>query len=202
MPVSLCDLMAEPLDHDGIHPITAFRRPEGPSVVMRNLMIVCHHALAALADMHHRRRLHGCVTDRSIVLLAEAGRRVVRLARASSSKPSTPFNVSIGYRAPEDFLPGGFTNPASDVWSIGASLVAITCGENLFTGTSVKEIRESICAEALPFVSAEQAPTILTCDPWWPLWEKLLVTMLTRNPSQRPSAKQLLRLVRGMLQSL
>jgi eukaryotic-like serine/threonine-protein kinase len=137
--------------------------------------------LAALAAAHQAGVLHRDVKP-SNVLLTSDGRAVLTdfgIATAEGDPSLTQTGMvmgSPGFLAPER-IRGGAATPASDLWSLGATLYAAVEGKGPYDrgGGAMTTLAAAVTEEPLPPVAG---------GPLSPL----LHALLNRDPAQRPSA--------------
>ena len=150
-------------------------------------------AAAHAADIVHRgvKPSNILITDRGLAKLADFG-----VARQGSDATLTQTGLVIGtpaYLAPE--VAQGAPSPASDVWSLGATLFASVEGEPPFTATSSDPLTVLVRIVSAPAPAAQHAGAL----------QPLLARMLDQQPARRPSAAEAadrLRTTRGVGSSL
>jgi len=154
---------------------------------------------AALAAAHAAGIVHRgvkpsniLITDRGLAKLADFS-----VARQGSDATLTQTGLVIGtpaYLAPE-VAQGAPPSPASDVWSLGATLFASVEGEPPFTATSWDPLTVLVRIVSAPAPAAQHAGAL----------QPLLARMLDQQPARRPSAAEAadrLRTTRGVGSSL
>ena len=151
-------------------------------------------AAAHAADIVHRgvKPSNILITDRGLAKLADFS-----VARQGSDATLTQTGLVIGtpaYLAPE-VAQGAPPSPASDVWSLGATLFASVEGEPPFTATSSDPLTVLVRIVSAPAPAAQHAGAL----------QPLLARMLDQQPARRPSAAEAadrLRTTRGVGSSL
>ncbi|MCK2243400.1 MULTISPECIES: serine/threonine-protein kinase [unclassified Crossiella] len=149
-------------------------------------MLVARIGLAvveALDNAHHRGILHRDVKPANI-LIADDGQifltdfGVARLTEAETAATTGALHGSPGYIAPER-LKGQLPRPASDFWSLGATLYTAVEGKAPYA-------RESAAATLTATITAEP-PTTSRAGVLGPV----VSALLRRNPVDRPGPDQL-----------
>ncbi|WP_240805589.1 serine/threonine-protein kinase [Streptomyces sp. A1547] len=161
-----------------------------PEEAVRRLAAGLAHALA---DVHRAGLIHRDLKP-SNVLLAEDGVRVIDfgIVRAVGDQTRiTHAGALIGspaYMSPEQVL-GQELTPASDVFSLGATLVMACTGRAPFAGSSVPRILHEV-VHAEPDLS-EVPPRLREVIAW----------CLAKDPADRPTPRELLSRVGGLTPS-
>ena len=132
-------------------------------------------AAAHAADIVHRgvKPSNILITDRGLAKLADFS-----VARQGSDATLTQTGLVIGtpaYLAPE-VAQGAPPSPASDVWSLGATLFASVEGEPPFTATSSDPLTVLVRIVSAPAPAAQHAGAP----------QPLLARMLDQQPARRP----------------
>src|SRR5580693_772376 len=137
--------------------------------------------VGALASAHAAGVLHRDVKP-SNVLVTDDGRVVLTdfgIAKFAEDPGNTQAGMVVGtpgFTAPER-VRGGSATPASDLWSLGATLYAAVEGRGPFE-------RPGGSMAIIAGVAAEEAPRAPSAGPLAPVIEALL----SRDPAQRPDA--------------
>jgi serine/threonine protein kinase len=132
------------------------------------------------------------ITDRGVAKLADFG-----VARQTGDTALTQTGMVIGtpaYLAPE-VAQGAPPSPASDVWSLGATLFAAVEGEPPFTATSSDPLTVLVRIVSEPAPAARHSGAL----------QPVIARMLDQHPAGRPSAAEvadLLRATRGSAGSI
>lgn len=141
--------------------------------------------LFLLSTCHHAKISHGDLKP-SNMLMDSFGRAKVGdfgLSSLNKTQTSTNFGGSFLYMAPEIFLKEPFDPYKADVWSFGVSLYVLYTGFPPWFGFSQDEIMEAIlAADYIPLSETNQDIN------------RVIDWCLKRNPQDRPSVDQLLRL--------
>ncbi|MCO1582520.1 serine/threonine protein kinase [Crossiella sp. SN42] len=153
--------------------------PLPPVVVARIGLAV----VEALDNAHHRGILHRDVKPANI-LLADDGQifltdfGVARLTEAETAATTGALHGSPGYLAPER-LKGQLPRPASDFWSLGATLYTAVEGRSPYAReTAAATLTATITAESPPLSRAGALAPVVSA-------------LLRRNPVDRPGPDQL-----------
>lgn len=121
-----------------------FLREGGMSV--EDVLAVGERVLAGLADAHRNNIVHRDIAPDNIILRAGDPRQAV-IIDFGIAKDTTPDAVTIvgegfagklGYAAPEQF--GGHTDPRSDIYALGAALLATYLGKKPNMGKQPMEV--------------------------------------------------------------
>jgi serine/threonine protein kinase len=124
------------------------------------------------------------ITDRGLAKLADFG-----VARQAGDAALTQTGMVIGtpaYLAPE-VAQGAPPSPASDVWSLGATLFAAVEGDPPFTATSSDPLTVLVRIVSEPAPAARHSGAL----------QPLLARMLDQQPARRPSAAEAAELLRA-----
>ncbi|EAX89607.1 CAMK family protein kinase [Trichomonas vaginalis G3] len=150
-----------------------------------DLIKYAKEVLYLLSTCHKANISHGDLKP-SNLLLDQFGRAKVGdfgLSSKNNSKTSTNFGGSFLYMAPEIFLKEPFDPYKADVWSFGVSLYVLYTGFPPWFGYTQDEILQAIlAADYIPL--SDSNPEI----------NKVIDICLKRNPAERPTVDQLLRL--------
>ncbi|XP_034986179.1 serine/threonine-protein kinase Nek11 isoform X3 [Zootoca vivipara] len=146
--------------------------------------------------MHERRILHRDLKAKNIFLknnLLKIGDFGVSRLLMGSCDLATTFTGTPFYMSPEALQHQGY-DTKSDIWSLGCILYEMCCLDHAFTGHNFLSIVLKIVegeAPSLPAIYPSELDT-------------LLHSMLSKDPSQRPSAAEILRIpyVRDQLQNM
>ncbi|XP_061442535.1 serine/threonine-protein kinase Nek11 isoform X4 [Rhineura floridana] len=146
--------------------------------------------------MHERRILHRDLTAKNIFLknnLLKIGDFGVSRLLMGSCDLATTFTGTPFYMSPEALQHQGY-DMKSDIWSLGCILYQMCCLEHVFSGHNFLSI-------VLKIVEGE-APSLP--DTYPSELDAVLHSMLSKDPSQRPSAAEILRIsyVRDKLQNM
>lgn len=141
----------------------------------------------ALHHMHALRILHRDVNTANVFLsndgflvLGDFG--IARdLGGAAEDVAATVIGTPL-YMAPEMFEDKAYTF-SSDVWALGCVLYELCAGAPPFTGTSTAHLIRKICSGKYPPLPASSSPALV----------RLVGTMLTFYPDQRPTMDAILR---------
>lgn len=167
---------------------------------------VLHHLAKGVAAAHHANVVHRdlkptnimvtgdyslCelkITDFGIAKMAgEELKEAVEGGEASMSASQTAVGA-LPYMAPEAIDTPSLVGPPADIWSIGAMMYQLLCGQYPF-GQGLRAVPKIIDA-ILP-----EPPTFLTANPQFsPLAKEILkisFSCLKKSPSERPTADQL-----------
>ncbi|GAA2785344.1 serine/threonine-protein kinase [Streptomyces showdoensis] len=179
------------LEHDD-RPWIVMQYVDGPSladetkesgpVEPREAARIGLHVLGALRAAHAAGVLHRDVKPGN-VLLARDGRVLITdfgiaaIEGDSSITRTGELVGSIDYLAPER-VQGGDPGPASDLWSLGATLYAAVEGSSPFRRTSPISTMQAVVTEEPPY--PEKAGPLAP----------VIVALLRKDPAQRPQADE------------
>ncbi|MFI6688611.1 serine/threonine-protein kinase [Streptomyces sp. NPDC050485] len=167
---------------DGPSLADAVKAAEGHRIEAREAARIGLHVLGALRAAHSAGVLHRDVKPGN-VLLASDGRVLLTdfgIAAIEGDVAITKTGELVGsidYLAPER-VQGAHPGPASDLWSLGATLYAAVQGESPFRRDSPISTMQAVVAEEPP------AP-----DRAGPL-APVIVALLRKRPEERPSAEE------------
>ena len=153
------------------------------------VVAVAREMAAAVAYLHDNNVMHGDVKPDCFRHTTLADTSPVKLIDFASSRillPSERPTERIGslhYTAPEFFK--GKPDFKSDIWSLGAILYVMFCGQPPFNGRSEAEIQEKIKAGKATFKETGWKKVSRTA-------RKLIATMLATTQLPRPAAAQVL----------
>ncbi|WP_370414453.1 protein kinase [Streptomyces fradiae] len=179
------------LEHDD-RPWIVMQYVDGPSladatkeagpIVPREAARIGLHVLGALRAAHAAGVLHRDVKPGN-VLLARDGRVLITdfgiaaIEGDSSITRTGELVGSIDYLAPER-VRGGDPGPASDLWSLGATLYAAVEGNSPFRRSSPISTMQAVVTEEAPY--PERAGALAP----------VIVALLRKDPDQRPQADE------------
>ncbi|MEU8616786.1 serine/threonine-protein kinase [Streptomyces sp. NPDC048623] len=179
------------LEHDD-RPWIVMQYVDGPSladatkesgpIAPREAARIGLHVLGALRAAHAAGVLHRDVKPAN-VLLARDGRVLITdfgiaaIEGDSSITRTGELVGSIDYLAPER-VRGGDPGPASDLWSLGATLYAAVEGGSPFRRSSPISTMQAVVTEEAPF--PERAGALAP----------VIVALLRKDPAQRPHADE------------
>ncbi|MGA4840123.1 protein kinase domain-containing protein [Streptomyces sp. G45] len=164
------------------------RAPLGPHAAAR----IGLDLLGALRAAHAAGVLHRDLKPANVLLEEATGRVVLTdfgIAKVSGATTLTEGESFVGspeYTAPER-MSGERTGPASDLWSLGALLVAVVSGESPFHRDSIGGVLHAVVFDEIrpPRAAEPLAPLVLG--------------LLERDPERRLDATQAERLLRAYL---
>jgi len=139
--------------------------------------------LNLLAYLHSRGVLHRDIKPSNVMVLEDGTVKLVDfgLAKPLNRTPITLDGEFVGtpeYTAPELFR-GGEESPASDLFSLGATIYEILTGRRAFGGENISEVLRAILESDPP------RPSRLRKDVPLDL-EKLVMRLLRKDPGERP----------------
>jgi hypothetical protein len=158
-------------------PLSQWSRRENPEEIVRMGL----ELLGALGHLHRLGVVHGDIQPLNILVDDWGHPKLLDLSEASrlSSGPmGTP-----GFAAPER-LAGKPTTPATDVYGLGGALYAALCGHAPF------EAGDPAALMAMPQQSSPLPPSTWRVDVPARL-DRLLLSMLARDPLRRPDLKEI-----------
>ncbi|MFI9846090.1 hypothetical protein ACIHFD_54335 [Nonomuraea sp. NPDC051941] len=133
--------------------------------------------LAALVAAHRRGVLHGAVSPAAVVIAGDGRARLAGFGAGVGSSAGVP-----GFTAPECLA--GEPGPASDLWSLGATLYAAVEGAPPYRGTTALATTGTVLTE--------RPASPVHAGPLTPLLEALLA----KDPLDRPRPRELGRRLR------
>ncbi|MFI8961332.1 serine/threonine-protein kinase [Streptomyces sp. NPDC053493] len=167
---------------DGPSLADATKESESGTIESREAARIGLHVLGALRAAHAAGVLHRDVKPGN-VLLARDGRVLITdfgiaaIEGDSSITRTGELVGSIDYLAPER-VRGGDPGPASDLWSLGATLYAAVEGTSPFRRTSPISTMQAVVTEEPPY--PEKAGALAP----------VIVALLRKDPAQRPGADE------------
>ncbi|MGW2561028.1 serine/threonine-protein kinase [Streptomyces sp. NPDC001514] len=140
------------------------------------------HVLGALRAAHAAGVLHRDVKPGNVLLASDGRVLLTDFGIAAIEGDSTITRTgelvgSIDYLAPER-VRGGDPGPASDLWSLGATLYTAVEGNSPFRRTSPLSTMQAVVTE--------EAPSARNAGPLAPV----ITALLCKDPAQRPSAAE------------
>jgi tetratricopeptide (TPR) repeat protein len=164
---------------------------------------VCLHIMAQVADalafIHGKNVIHRDIKPANIMLVEEAGDPhfvklldfgLARMEFQTRLTLSGNFLGTIEYVAPEQILRTD-SSPANDVFALGVTFYKMLCSTPPFPGETVLEIMRQIIGHSPPAIS--------TCRPDAPPdLDTLVMKMLAKDPTNRPSADDILNTLRHL----
>ncbi|MER5888378.1 protein kinase [Streptomyces sp. NPDC001941] len=184
------------LEHDD-RPWIVMQYVDGPSLAEaakergsldpREAARVGLHVLGALRAAHGAGVLHRDVKPANVLLARDGRVLITDFGIAAIEGDSTITRTgeivgSIDYLAPER-VRGGAPGPASDLWSLGATLYAAVQGESPFRRTSPIETMQAVVTEEPPV-----APRAGALGP-------VISALLRKEPDERPGAAEVERML-------
>jgi serine/threonine protein kinase len=135
-------------------------------------------AAAGLASLHRQGWVHRDIKPGNLLLRADGTLAIGDFgsAQRKGERSALPPGTVIGtprYAAPEQ-SEGAATDPAADVYSLGACLYEMLSGKPLFPGETLTELLGQHLLAPVPRLAPEQAG-----------WQTLLDAMLAKNPRER-----------------
>ena len=146
---------------------------------------ICFDALNGLEYLHSLGRIHRDVKAGNI-LLTENG--TVKLADFGSASMNAPANSFVGtpyWMAPEVILAmdEGQYDGKVDVWSLGITCVELAERRPPYFNMNAMSALYHIAQNEAPSLNGE----------WSPVFKNFVETCLRKNPSDRPTSKEMLR---------
>ncbi|KAJ1463199.1 kinase-like domain-containing protein [Pelagophyceae sp. CCMP2097] len=193
---SLC-LVLELMNGGSLENVKRATKRTGACVDERLLARVAFCVLSALAFIHGRRELHRDIKPSNILLNLRGECKVsdygCHRALDDDTSLASSFVGTLAYMAPERVAGGGSYSYASDVWSLGLSLLSTALGENPFAGNA-----KSGYFDILHAVQSSPAPK-LDADKFSADFQHFIYRCLRKDPAERPGAADLLQcaFVRG-----
>lgn len=149
----------------------------------------------ALAYVHARGVIHRDISPANVLLpeTHESGAPIARLAdfgiaRLIDSAGLTQTGTVIGtatYLSPEQAA-GRPLGPASDIYSLGLTLLEALTGERSFPGTAIESATARLSSDPVIPASVGEA------------WSTLLTAMTARDPELRPTASEVVEVLRDL----
>ncbi|RYF43818.1 MAG: serine/threonine protein kinase [Comamonadaceae bacterium] len=141
--------------------------------------VLLRQAAGALCRLHQQGWVHRDVKPANLLLRADGSLALADFgcARRLGTVDTRPHDAVVGtprYAAPEQSQ-GAPAQPAADVYSLGAVLYEMLCGQPLFPGETVTEL----------FCQHQLAPVPRLPDPHG-AWQPLIDAMLDKDPRGRP----------------
>ncbi|GGT58578.1 serine/threonine-protein kinase [Streptomyces purpureus] len=189
------------LEHDS-RPWIVMQYVDGPSlgdamkqsgpIEAREAARIGLHVLRALRAAHDARVLHRDVKPANVLLARDGRVLLTDFGIAAIEGDSTITRTgeivgSIDYLAPER-VRGGDPGPASDLWSLGATLYAAVEGTSPFRRASPIETMQAVVTEELdrPTQAGPLAPVI--------------TALLSKDPADRPAVAEAERMFRDVME--
>ncbi|MEU2245937.1 serine/threonine-protein kinase [Streptomyces sp. NPDC019224] len=163
-------------------PSLADRAKESGELDAREAARIGLHVLGALSAAHRAGVLHRDVKPGNVLLARDGRVLLTDFGIAAIEGDSTITRTgelvgSIDYLAPER-VRGGDPGPASDLWSLGATLYTAVEGRSPFRRTSPISTMQAVVAEEAPPPARAGALT------------PVIVALLRKEPEDRPSAAE------------
>ncbi|WP_240800276.1 serine/threonine-protein kinase, partial [Streptomyces rhizosphaericola] len=161
-------------------PSLADEAKEKGEIAPREAARIGLHVLSALRAAHSAGVLHRDVKPGNVLLARDGRVLLTDFGIAAIEGDSTITRTgelvgSIDYLAPER-VKGGDPGPASDLWSLGATLYAAVEGRSPFRRTSPISTMQAVVTE--------EPPAPVNAGPLGPV----ITALLRKNPADRPSA--------------
>jgi serine/threonine protein kinase len=127
--------------------------PAGPAAAAEALRLLA--TVAGAVDYAHRQGVIHCDLKPSNILLDAQGAPVVsdfglaRLRRGEAERDG-PIVGTPAYMAPEQMAGDGPFTAATDVWALGVILYEVLAGHRPFSGRTLDDLREAVCAGEPP----------------------------------------------------
>ena len=137
-------------------------------------------AATALQQLHAQHWVHRDVKPANLLVRADGSLALADFGCARRQGAADPLekDTVVGtpqYSAPEQFQ-GAPAQPAADVYSLGAVLHELLCGEPPFPGQTPAELFSQHLLAPVPRLAQEHAA-----------WQPLLDAMLAKDPAARPA---------------
>jgi len=100
------------------------------------------------------------------------------------------------YQSPAQ-LRGEPADPADDLYALGVTLHELLAGKPPFFAASVSYLRHKISTQQPPSVAAQRRQIADLEAPIPPAWEETIAALLSRDPAQRPSARDVAKRLTG-----
>ena len=152
---------------------------------------IARQIAAALGEAHSKHVIHRDLKPANIMLInSSVGRDHVKVLDFGIGKAlgetlaSSMVSTVVGtphYASPEQLTVGGRIDGRSDIYSLGVILYRMLGGRPPFNSPSIGEVIQMQ-------LSAEPAPLITLRPETPPAVERLVVSMLAKNPSRRPQS--------------
>jgi serine/threonine protein kinase len=152
---------------------------------------IARQIAAALGEAHGKHVIHRDLKPANIMLLnSSGGRDHVKVLDFGIAKAlggtlaSSMVSTVVGtphYASPEQLTVGGRIDGRSDIYSLGVILYRMLGGRPPFNSPSIGEVIQMQ-------LTAEPAPLITLRPETPPAVERLVVSMLAKNPSRRPQS--------------
>ncbi|MER5563034.1 serine/threonine-protein kinase [Streptomyces sp. NPDC001251] len=167
---------------DGPSLADAVKAAEGHRIDAREAARIGLHVLGALRAAHAAGVLHRDVKPGNVLIASNGQVLLTDFGIAAIEGDVTITKTgelvgSIDYLAPER-VQGGHPGPASDLWSLGATLYAAVQGESPFRRDSPISTMQAVVAEEPP--APDRAGALAP----------VIVALLRKKPEERPSAEE------------